>query len=222
MSLENQTNNNVSITTITNIFYSLSFYSPLIITTSIIVFSLFSSSLEKGLLFLLWLFVITLLRVIILKIVQMSMKTVPQALPAICLTGLTDIFIPNDVTYSTYILAFTMFYFIMPMIMVSANNKINAMNYYVIAFFIAYIVLDLFIKSSLLCIPTILSVNVLSEIVSGMGLGALIAGPIMYGTSLRNMLFINEVNSNKEVCSMPSKQKFKCNLYKNGELVNNL
>ena len=75
----------------------------------------------------------------------MSMKTVPQALPAICLTGLTDIFIPNDVTYSTYILAFTMFYFIMPMIMVSANNKINAMNYYVIAFFIAYIVLDLFI-----------------------------------------------------------------------------
>jgi hypothetical protein len=222
MSLENQTNNNVSITTITNIFYSLSFYSPLIITTSIIVFSLFSSSLEKGLLFLLWLFVITFLRVIILKIVQMSMKTVPQALPAICLTGLTDIFIPNDVTYSTYILAFTMFYFIMPMIMVSANNKINAMNYYVIAFFIAYIVLDLFIKSSLLCIPTILSVNVLSEIVSGMGLGALIAGPIMYGTSLRNMLFINEVNSNKEVCSMPSKQKFKCNLYKNGELVNNL
>jgi hypothetical protein len=221
MSLENQTNNNVSITTITNVFYSLSFYSPLIITTSIIVFSLFSSSLEKGLVFLLWLFVITFLRVIILKIVQMSMKTVPQALPAICLTGLTDIFIPNDVTYSTYVLAFTMFYFIMPMIMVSAQSKINAMNYYVIAFFIAYIVLDLFIKSSLLCIPTILSVNVLSEIVSGMGLGALIAGPIMYGTSLRNMLFINEVNSNGEVCSMPSKQKFKCNLYKNGELVNN-
>jgi hypothetical protein len=221
MSLENQTNN-VSITTITNIFYSLSFYSPLIITTSIIVFSLFSSSLEKGLLFLLWLFVITFLRVIILKIVQMSMKTVPHTLPPICLTGLTDIFIPNDVTYSTYVLAFAMFYFIMPMIMVSAQSNINAMNYYVLAFFIAYIAFDLFIKCSLLCIPTIISVNILSELIAGMGLGAIIAGPIMYGTSLRNMLFINEVNSNKEVCSMPSKQKFKCSLYKNGELINNL
>ena len=204
-----------------NLFYSLSFYSPLIITTSILVFSLFSSSLEKGLVFLLWLFVITFVRVIILKIFQRSMKTVPHVLPPICLTGLTDIFIPNDVTYSTYVLAFSMFYFIMPMIMVSSQNKMDAMNYYVVAFFIAYIILDLFIKNSLLCISSILSVNILSEIVAGMGLGALIAGPIMYGTSLRNMLFINEVNSNNEVCSMPSKQKFKCNLYKNGELVNN-
>jgi hypothetical protein len=217
MPLENQTNN----VSIINIFYSLSFYSPLIITTSIIVFSLFSSSLEKGLIFLLWLFVITFLRVIILKIVQMSMKTIPQPLSPICLTGITDIFIPNDVTYSTYVLAFTMFYFVMPMIMVSSQSKINAMNYYVLGFFIAYIIFDLFIKSSLLCISSIMSVNVLSELVSGIGLGAIIAGPIMYGTSLRNMLFINEVNSNKEVCSMPSKQKFKCNLYKNGELVTN-
>ena len=31
--------------------------------------------------------------------------------------------------------------------------------------------------------------------------------------------FINELNSNKEVCTMPSQQQFKCSVYKNGELV---
>jgi hypothetical protein len=210
-------NKNNTITTLTNILYSLSFYSPLIITTSIIVFSLFSSSLEKGLFFLLWLFVITFLRILVFKLIHHSEPSAP--LPPVCLTGLTDIFIQNDVTYSTYILSFSMFYFVMPMIMVSVQSKINALNYYVIFFFIAYITLDVFIKHSLLCIPSILSVNILSELTSGIGLGALISGPVMYGTSLRNMLFINETNSNNEVCSMPSKQKFKCNLFKNGELV---
>jgi hypothetical protein len=53
-----------------------------------------------------------------------------------------------------------------------------------------------------------------------MGLGGLISLGI-YNTSLRNYLFVNEVNKNYEVCTRPSKQKFKCSLYKNGELVTN-
>lgn len=101
----------------------------------------------------------------------------------------------------------------------SSQAKTDIVNYYVLSFFVAYIVLDLFIKRSLSCVPSILTVGTFSDIVSGMGLGAIIAGSIMYGTSLRNMLFMNEVNSNKEVCSMPSKQQFRCAVYKNGELV---
>jgi hypothetical protein len=57
------------------------------------------------------------------------------------------------------------------------------------------------------------------DILSGIFLGAIVAGPIMYGSKLNNYLYINEVNSNKEVCSMPTKQQFKCSVYKNGELV---
>ena len=203
------------------LLYSLSFYSPIILTTSILVFSMFSSSLEKGSVYLLWIFIITFLRIVVVKIIQMSQKVpvMQQPIPAICLTGLTDIFIPNDVTYSTYILCFTMFYFLMPMIMVSNQNNINAINYYVLAFFIIYIILDLSIKNTLSCIPSIFSVSVFSDIISGIGLGAVVAGPLMYSTSMRNYLFINEVNSNKEVCTMPSKQQFRCNVYKNGELV---
>jgi hypothetical protein len=41
----------------------------------------------------------------------------------------------------------------------------------------------------------------------------------MYGSKFNNYLYINEINTNKEVCSMPTKQQFKCSVYKNGELV---
>lgn len=212
-------NQKEGIHSLTNLIYSLSFYAPLIVTISILIFSIFSSSLEKAGVYLLWVFIITFLRVIIMKLIQMSQKTPLIPVPEICLTGLTQIFIPQDITYSTYILCFTMFYLIMPMIMVSSQSHTDAMNYVVMAFFIAYILFDLFIKKTLACIPSLFSVSVFGDIISGCGLGALIAGPLMFGTSLRSLLFINELNSNQEVCSMKSKQQFRCSVYKNGELV---
>ena len=35
-------------------------------------------------------------------------------------------------------------------------------------------------------------------------------------------LFFNEVSSNKDICYQPSEQTFKCNVYKDGELVGNI
>ena len=55
-----------------------------------------------------------------------------------------------------------------------------------------------------------------------MFLGGVIAGLIMYGSELKSYLYINEINTNKEVCSMPSKQQFKCKVYKDGTLVGNM
>jgi ABC-type thiamin/hydroxymethylpyrimidine transport system permease subunit len=93
------------------------------------------------------------------------------------------------------------------------------MNYGVLGFFIAYIILDIFIKGSLNCIPGFFSNLVIGDMLSGIFLGGVIAGVVMYGSSLKSYLYINEVNNNQEVCSMPSKQQFKCSVYKNGELV---
>jgi len=201
-----------------NIFNSLSFYSPIIICVSIVLFSMFTVTMEKAFVFFVWIFIITFIRIIVFKGLKSNSDSV-IAIPEICATGLSELFIPMDVTYSTYILTFTMMYFITPMVMVSAQNKVNALNYGVLAFFIAYIVLDLFIKKSLSCINKILSTLVIGDILSGLFLGGLISGIIMYGTSLKSYLYINEINTNKEVCSMPSKQQFKCSIYKNGELV---
>jgi hypothetical protein len=215
--------NSLFLTTM-NIFNSLSFYSPLIICVSVIVFSMFTVTIEKALFFFMWIFIITFLRIIMFQAfssTSTSKQSMPD-IPEICNTGLTQLFIKKDVTYSTYILSFTMMYFLMPMIMVSKQHNINDINYGVMAFFIAYICLDIFIKKSLLCIPSYISTSILTNVVSGLFLGGLISGVIMYGTTLKPYLYINELNTNKEVCSMPSKQQFRCSVYKNGTLVGNM
>lgn len=204
-----------------NIFNSLSFYSPIIICVSIVLFSMFTATMEKAFVFFVWIFIITFIRIIVFKGFKSTKDSVTE-IPNICLTGLSELFIPKDVTYSTYILTFTMMYFIMPMIMISKQNNINAINYGVLAFFVAYIVLDLFIKISLSCVNGVLSSLVIGDILSGLFLGGVIAGLIMYGSNLKSYLYINEVNNNKEVCSMPSKQQFRCSVYRNGTLVSEL
>ena len=215
---------NVLINNTSNTINALSFYAPIIICVSIIMFSTFTATIEKAGVFFIWIFIITFIRIIVFKGLKSSQDI---DIPDICLTGLTQMFIPKDVTYSIYILSFSMMYLIMPMVMISIQNNVNAINYGVLAFFIGYIILDLFIKNNLSCLPKdpssmfsgILSKLVIGDVLSGIFLGGVIAGLIMYGTSLKGYLYINEINNNQEVCSMPSKQQFKCSVFKNGELV---
>lgn len=212
---------NVLFNNILNIFNSLSFYSPIIICVSIVLFSMFTATMEKAFVFFIWIFIITFIRIIVFKGFKSNETNVTE-LPEICLTGLSQLFIPKDVTYSTYILTFTLMYFLTPMIMISAQNKVNVVNYGVLAFFVAYIVLDLFTKISLSCVPGLFTSLVIGDILSGLFLGGLISGVIMYGSSLKGYLYINEMNTNKEVCSMPSKQQFKCRVFRDGTLVGEL
>jgi hypothetical protein len=205
----------------TNIFYSLSFYSPIIICVSIVLFSMLSSTMEKAFVFFVWIFIITFIRIIVFKGLNTNQGSVPNEMPNICLTGLSDLFIPKDVTYSTFILTFTMMYFVTPMIMISKQNNVNVINYGMLAFFLAYIALDLFIKNVLSCIQLFSSL-VIGDVLSGLFLGGVISGIIMYGSTLKSYLYINEINTNKEVCSMPSKQQFKCRVFKDGTLVGNI
>jgi hypothetical protein len=210
---------NAVLTISMDVFYSLSFYAPLIICVSMSLFSMFTSSWPKLGFYFLWILVITFIRILVFKGIGTK---IDENLPSRCLIGVTEIFIPQDITYSTYILSFTLMYLIMPMIMISSQNKINAINYGVLGFFIFYIILDLGIKLRLSCLNNLFSGLVLGDILSGLFLGGIIAGPIMYGTNLKKYLYINEINSNKEVCSLPNKQQFKCQVYKDGTLVGNI
>ena len=42
---------------------------------------------------------------------------------------------------------------------------------------------------------------------------------VFHETGYDSLLYFNEFVSNKTLCSRPSKQSFKCSVYKNGELV---
>jgi len=46
---------------------------------------------------------------------------------------------------------------------------------------------------------------------------------ILYqNNTLKDFLYYNDFDSNKVACMRPSKQKFKCSVYKNGELVESI
>lgn len=196
----------------------LSFYSPVIIMSGLLIFSVFSSAYGKLNMYFLWAFVATFLRIGFLMLKQYMQQPNKMKMPLnpICYTGVTGIFVPDDVTYSTYILAFTMAYLLTPLVMISTQSKTDAMNYLALAFFIIYILFDLLIKYSFSCVRGFAAV-IFGDLLSGLTIGVGVA--VLLYSYAKNFLYINEINSNKEVCSTPSKQQFKCSVYKGGQLV---
>jgi hypothetical protein len=200
------------------IIQAISFYSPIIILISVYVFSVFSSEMKKGLFFIFWFVVATAIRMGIVYSSTSGKTENSKTPPGICNTGMVLPY--TNLTYSTYILCFTLFYFLMPMILI---NKSNSINYSLILFFVGYIIFDLFIKIKNSCVSftalgDISWTSLFIDIVGGVGIGAAVSG-LIYSSPIKNNLFINEVNSNNEICTTPSKQQFKCSVYKNGEIV---
>jgi hypothetical protein len=192
---------------------SASFYSPLLTMISILIFSLFSSALNKGLFYIASVFFVTAIRIFFLYSFAPD-KGAPDAKNKICNTGTIIPF--TGYTYSTYLLTFTLFYFVTPMYILSSVNKTNMINYSVVLFFVAYIIFDIYIKITENCFT--LDIGVLGDFLVGGLFGALTAVILFYSDKI-SLLFINELNSNKEVCTVPSKQQFKCSIYKHGEII---
>ena len=110
---------------------------------------------------------------------------------------------------TSLIIAFTFAYMWLPMFSAGFNN------YPLILFLLILFVIDVIVRTN----------NGCSEI-SGSVLGGLVGflfGVIWYYlldlNGLEKLLYFNELSSNNVVCSKPSKQTFKCSVYKNGQLI---
>lgn len=194
---------------------AISLYSPLITLISILIFSIFSSALNKGLFYIASVIFITAIRSVLV------FKLAPgydASINPICDTGKIVPF--TGKTYSTFILMYTLCYFVTPMFILTKMNNENMLNYYVIAFFGIYIVFDSLMKSGLPlamgCID--FGVGFFGDLLAGGLLGVAIT-LVMFASDKISLMFINELNSNKEVCSVPSKQKFRCSVFKDGMIV---
>lgn len=202
---------------LTSTFNVLSFYAPIIIIVGVFILSVFSASVGKTFVFMFWFFVATGVRSLIKKYSSGGAPADIKGDP-VCSIGVFEPFITNtNLTYSTFSLAFAMFYFIFPMILVNLDNKSNLFNYRVILFFSFYLVFDLLIKRARKCTMNMSSATIFGDLIGGISLG-IGASSAMYYIK-RSLLFINETSSTAEVCTMPSKQKFKCTVTQNGELV---
>jgi hypothetical protein len=188
-----------------DILLFLSFFSPTIISISVLLLSIFSASTGKGVFFIFWVMFFTMIRIA----VMWGAGAASSAHDANSVCNLSNVLPYDNASYSLYIMTFTAMYFILPMFM--SNNP----NYVALAFFVAYVVLDIAVKTKYKCVsPT----ELITTFIAGGALGSFVAS-MVYLSPVKSYLFINETGSNKVSCSMPSKQQFKCTVYKNGEIV---
>jgi hypothetical protein len=116
-------------------------------------------------------------------------------------------------TFSAFVFAFTIIYICYPMF---ANGNVN---YWIFTLLITYFFMDMLIKLYKKCI--IKTGDLFLNILLGATSAAVIVS-LMYAGGSGKYLFFNEVSSNKDVCYQPSKQTFKCQMYKNGQLISEL
>jgi hypothetical protein len=190
-----------------NILVFLTFFSPIILATSITSMSFIFQNF-KGLIYLGFLIGCCVVR----SYVYMMSGSEPIVNDRTICTSIQYSKYGNP-TFSAFVFAFTIMYLSLPMF---SNGVVN---YWVFISLISYFFLDIFIKLYKKCVINMgdLFLNVLL----GVSSSALIV-TLMYAGGSGKYLFFNEISSNKEVCYQPSKQNFKCQMYKDGTLISEL
>ena len=187
-----------------NIIIWLTFFSPIIL--SIVMLSLsFVFQNFKGFIFLGYLLGVCLIRN---YVYMLNGSETLKADNSICSSIQYSKY--GNPTFSAFVFAFTIMYISFPMF---SNGEVN---FWIFGGLLAYFFLDMFIKVYKKCI--VKTGDLFLNVLLGLASSALIV-TLMYAGGSSKFLFFNETSSTKEVCSVPSKQTFKCSLYKGGELI---
>jgi hypothetical protein len=190
-----------------NILKTVSILSPIIVVFFIVMSSLFNQDL-KGLVYLAGILIASMINVFLMTQLQSPYEPRPgEFCSLIDLPFFGSAF--DSPAPSSVMIAFTAAYLIVPMIF---NSQ---MNYILMAFFLIIFGIDGFYKTSVNCTKT-------SGVILG-GLTGLFLGLswfiLFHSTGYDSLLYFNDFQSNNVMCSKPSKQTFKCSVYKNGQLI---
>lgn len=188
-----------------NIMVFMCFFSPIIIAISMVSLSFIFQNF-KGFIFLGYLIGVSVVRAYIYALNSADpVKDDHSICNSIQYTKY------GNSSFSSFVFAFTIMYLFLPMF---TNGGVN---FWIVSSMLSYFFVDLFMKLYKKCIVkmTDLFLNILFGLAS-----AAIIVMLMYTGGSGSYLFYNETtSSNNEVCSMPSKQTFRCQVYKNGELI---
>jgi len=190
-----------------NILVTMSFFSPLIVALIITSLSFVFQNF-KGLIYLGFLIAVCLIREAIYYVNGSSPLK-------------DDGTICNSIQYSKYgnacfssfVFSFTIMYLSIPMFL---NGTANL---WIFSVLICYLFVDIYVKLYEKCI--LYMNDLFLNIIAGIFASYLIISLMDWGGSSK-FLFFNEESSNKEVCTQPSTQTFKCKVYKDGELVGSI
>lgn len=193
--------------TFSNVVQLISALAPILITFFFLMLSLFNQNV-KGIIY-----IAGALLAIVINLFLMNQIKSPIDANASYICNIIDIPILtkyNNPSANSLFIAFTIAYMLLPMIY---NNE---MNFAVISALSVLFVLDGLTRVTHKC------TNIAGTILGGL-VGFLFGAiwyTIFHSLGYDKLLYFNEVSSNNVVCSKPSKQTFKCKVYKNGEIIN--
>ena len=190
-----------------NILVSMTFFSPLILTIVITSLSFIFQNF-KGLIYLGFLIAFCLVRECIYYVNGGSQ---PSDDGSICNAIQYSKY--GNGSFSSFVFAFTITYLSIPMFL---NGTANL---WLFTALVCYMFIDIYIKVYKKCV--IYTSDLFLNVCAGLFCGYLIISLMDWGGSSK-FLFFNEEASNREVCTQPSTQTFKCKVYKDGELVGNI
>jgi hypothetical protein len=192
--------------TLSNVLQFFSFISPTLLVFFLFMSSLFNQNL-KGLVYLAGLLIASLINILFMNMIG-SGRDENEAFSC-SIFDIPHVSQYNSPYPSSLIIAFTVAYLVLPM------NYNKQMNYAVLGFLLCLLGVDIMTKVQNKC--TTYAGSILG------GLVGFLLGTLWYiffhGAGFDSLLYFDELRSDNVVCSRPSKQTFKCSVYKNGELI---
>ena len=196
--------------TFSNIFQFVSALSPLLIGFFLVMTSVFNQNI-RGIVYLGGVLIACAINLVLMNVVRSPNN--PSRSPICDLVELPfGINAFNSPAISSLFIAFTIAYLVLPM------HYNDTTNYGVLAALFGLFIMDAISKVTSKCTST---VGVLLGGLVGLVLGGAWFA-LFKGTGYSSLLFFDEVASNNVICSRPSKQTFKCSVYKNGQLIKDL
>ena len=192
--------------TLSNILQFFSFIAPTLLIFFLFLSSLFNQNL-KGLVYIAGILISSTINIIFMNIVGSEVSD--DASFSCNLFDIPHVSKYNSPYPSTLIIAFTIAYLVLPM----KYNK--QMNYVVLIFLLCLLGVDIMTKVQNKC--TTYPGTILGALV-GFLLGT-IWYILFYSLGYSSLLYFDELRSDNVQCSMPTKQTFKCSVYKNGQLI---
>jgi hypothetical protein len=191
---------------LSNLLKLLSLLSPLLLVFFMVMLSLFNQDI-KGMVYLAGVLVSCVVNLIVAT--QIRSQPNPSASVVCGVFSLPGAPSYNNPCASSMIIAFTIAYLLLPM---RFNNN---MNYIVLIALLSLFGIDAYTKVDSLCTP-------ISGAVLGGLLGFMLGGlwfALFHATGFDSLLYFETYSSNRVFCQKPSKQTFKCRVYKNGQLI---
>ena len=183
----------------------VSLISPFLIAFLMIMISIINSN-AKGFIYLLGLVILFVINLLLQNTRQVRANSTNKFCNMFSISEF------SEPSFNSALYIYTIFYILMPMI------NMGMINFPLIIVFLLFWILDSIIKYNNKC-------SSMSGIVMGSILGLFIGISwfiLIKSTGQTGLLYYDDLVSNKIACTRPTKQNFKCQVYKNGELIQNI